>query len=44
MENDRMTQGETRIDWHQGFFSALRLEFQAYQDALEFQIGLYPIR
>ena len=32
-----MTQGEPRIDWHQGFFSALRLEFQAYQDALEFQ-------
>jgi hypothetical protein len=27
---------DDRIDWHQGFISALRLEFQAYQDALEF--------
>ncbi|MHB9290999.1 hypothetical protein Holit_00069 [Hollandina sp. SP2] len=27
---------EERIDWHQGFISALRLEFQAYQDDLEF--------
>jgi hypothetical protein len=28
---------ENHIDWHQGFRSALQLEFQAYQDALEFQ-------
>jgi hypothetical protein len=26
---------EARIDWHQGFLSALKLEFQPYEDALE---------